>query len=143
MVNEITRRITPEILDSLEEESSRFVMDIENHFLKDKLNLTLFDFRSDKIPDEGKLRTFASCLYSASHKVIVLPTVKNTSLLQPSEESIKKYVNMMQFLINELASIHNGKVFIGTIPLMPIKFVRPLITMYHDKGITSFAIDAV
>lgn len=47
----------------------------------------------------------------------------------------------MRDLIEITETIGNTKAFIGTIPLMPIKYSRPIIQLYHQKDITAFAID--
>lgn len=145
-VNEITRRINQDVVDGLEEEGTApFVKRIRSNFLSDKLNLTIFDLTFDSIPSPTCLRTLSQTLYASSDTTIFLPTVKSGLLKEDrrlSVDRIRHYLEMMRCIIDEIESVGNKKEFIGTIPLMPIKFSRPIIEFYHDKGIQAFAIDA-
>lgn len=145
-VNEVTRRIDQKVINILEEEGTTpFVRRIRSNFLPDKLNLAIFDLRFDSIPSKPSLITLAHTLYASSDTTIFLPTVKSGLLKKDTRLSIdriQRYCEMMKFIIEEIESVGNKKEFIGTIPLIPIKFSRPIIDLYHDKGIKSFAIDA-
>lgn len=142
-INEVIKRIYPRTLLAIEKGIDPPSKTIFPKFLPNKLNLTIFDLRFDSIPKRDKLLSLASYWYASSKSTLFLPTVK-VALLQDdrkfSEKRIGEYVEMMQVLI-ESAEMKNYKPFIGTIPLMPIKYSRPIIQLYTEKGITSFAID--
>lgn len=145
-VNEVTKRIDQKVINTLEEEGTTpFVRRIRSNFLPDKLNLAIFDLRFDSVPSKSGLITLAQTLHASSDLTIFLPTVKSGLLKidkRLSMEKIQQHIEMMKFVIEEIGSIGNNKEFIGTIPLIPIKFSRPIIGLYHNKGIKSFAIDA-
>jgi len=144
-VNEISKRITDKTLASMEIGTfKRTMRNIKSQFITGKLNLTVFDLRLDSFPSKHITRTFAEHLYASSDTHIFMPTVK-TSLLKEgskySERRIQAYSQMMNDIMEEIESVGNKKVFIGTIPLLPIKFSRSIIKLYHDKGLNAFAID--
>jgi len=145
-VNEVTRRIDQRVINTLEVEGTTpFVRRIRSNFLPDKLNLAIFDLRFDSFPNKPSLITLANTLYASSDLTIFLPTVKGGLLKEDkrlSIERVQRHIEMMEFLIDEIESVGNQKELIGTIPLIPIKFSRPIIDLYHNKGIKSFAIDA-
>lgn len=125
--------------------------EIETQFIQNKLNLVIFNLTVDDIPERPLMRTFAQHLYAASDITIFLPTVKSALYKEPtasgkslklSEVRFGKYVEMMRNLIEDIQSVGNHKAYVGTIPLVPIKFARELIGLYASKGITCFGIDA-
>jgi hypothetical protein len=145
-VNEITKQIDEGLIKFVEERgTTSFVSSIRTRFAPNKFNLTIFDLISDIIPDKGSLSTLAQCLYGASDSAIMLPTVKMSLLKDEegklSEKKVHDYIEMMRFIIDEIEQVGNGKIFIGTIPLIPPKFSRPIINLYQDKDIEAFAID--
>ena len=144
-VNEITRRIDVGTFDSLETHSRDFSNDIKSRFVPDKFNLTIFDLTVDEMPTRNQLRILSHCLYAASEKTYMLPTVKNslfTDHKKLSEKKFKRYMNMMEFIIEETESVGNSKTLIGTIPLIANKFSRQLIELYRTKGLNAFSVDA-
>jgi hypothetical protein len=144
-VNEIVKRIDEKTPLSLESDSHRFVSDIKSKFMPNSLNLTIFDLAVDRIPTTNHVKLLSHCLYAASEKTFVLPTIKTGMLMDQkklSERKFKQYFDMMQFIMDETESIGNSKTFIGTVPLIASKFSKPLIDLYHRKGVGAFAIDA-
>lgn len=145
-VNEIVKRIDDRLLDSLERgATSRVAREIRLNFKKDKLNLVIFSLTFDRIPDKNKLSTLAQHLYASSQATIFLPAVR-TALFKEndkiSEKRLEQYLDMLKFIVNEIMSVGNSKVLVGTIPLLAPKFSRPIVNFYLDRGITAFSIDA-
>jgi len=145
-VNEITRKIDNNTLRSLElGAASKITREIRSRFLKDKLNLVIFNLVLDRIPDKNLLDVLSQQLYASSEAVIFLPTVKIGLLKEEgrfTDRKIQEYLKMMDDIINEIESVGNAKAFIGTIPLVPIRYSRPIVRFYQSKELTSFAIDA-
>jgi len=146
LVNEITRKVDDDFLKTLEEgATSRVTREIKSRFLENRLNLVIFNLIFDQIPEQNLVRTLAQQLYSSSHAIIFLPTIR-TALLKEngkfSEKKVQAYLEMVKNIVNEIEVVGNVKPFVGTIPLIPIKYSRPIIDFYHSNGITSFAIDA-
>ncbi|MBM5805807.1 MAG: hypothetical protein FJZ49_07105 [Candidatus Verstraetearchaeota archaeon] len=145
-INEITRRIDERLINFLEERGTTdFISFIRSKFLKDRLNLTIFDLRFDSVPDQNKLKTLTHCLYASNDVAIMLPIVKSKLLKENntlSDAKFQEYLKMMAFIIDETEQIGNSKAFIGTVPLIAPKFSRSIIKLYHSRGIKSFAIDA-
>jgi hypothetical protein len=146
VVNEISKRITDKTLSSMETGTfKRNIHEIKSMFIPKKLNLTIFDLQMDSFPNKYELRTLAQHLYASSDTTLFLPAVK-TGLLKEgdkySDKRIQDYTQMMNDIIDEIESVGNQKTLIGTIPLMPIKYSRGIIKLYHSKGLNSFAIDA-
>lgn len=143
-INEVTKRITPKTIESIQEGTDTPGRNIFPKFLPDRINLTIFDLIFDVVPEWDQIKTLASYWYAASQFTLFLPTVKTAMLKDDkkfSEKKITQYVGMMRDLIEITESIGNTKAFIGTIPLMPIKFSRPIIQLYHEKDVIAFAID--
>lgn len=131
---------------------------IDNMKYDDTLNLIIFDLQTNQVPSREKLRIFTQHLNQASDKSIFLPTVK-TSLLKDkitvigprsgksqekyvwSDVKVDAYLNMMDFIIDQIALFGNRKEIIGTIPLIIPKYSRQIVDLYHKKGVKSFAID--
>jgi len=144
-VNEIVRRIDGSTFDSMEIHSHDFVNDIKSRLITDKFNMTIFDLTVDKIPTENQLRIFSQCLYAASERTCMLPTVKNSLFIDQnklSEVKFRQYLDMMRFIIEDIEGVGNTKALIGTVPLVASKFSRQIIELYRKKGISAFAIDA-
>jgi len=150
-INEIPRQIDDRVVSELEERGiTPFAYEVKQERLEDRLNLTIFNFRFDSVPTNKTIRLLAHALHASSKDVMFLPAVK-TSFLQetiPNRKtpiySIKKvhdYLEMMKTIIYE-SKFRNGHELIGTIPLIPPKFVRPIIEFYLSEGIEAFAIDA-
>jgi len=145
-VNEIIKRITPEIVESIysghgKYKSPRF---IKNRFLPDKLNLTIFHLTHDRVPTKPKIRTIVNYLYACSQSTLFLPTVKTALFKERNKISDKRfqdYMEMMEHMITTTEKTGNRLAFIGTVPLIAPKFTRKLVNLYLDKGITAFAID--
>ncbi|MGA2385723.1 MAG: hypothetical protein ABSG33_04235 [Candidatus Bathyarchaeia archaeon] len=150
-INEVSRPITKKSINELETRGiTPFAYEIKREQFTDRLNLTLFNLTFDRVPDERTTRLLANALYSSSKDVMVLPTVR-AALLQeiiPTRKtpvySIRKiddYLKMMRTII-DTNKFRNGKELVGTIPLIPPKFVRPIIDFYIEQEIQAFAIDA-
>jgi len=145
-INEVIRRIYPKTIKSIQDgtyESPRKT--IWSKFLRNKLNLTIFELMYDSVPNEDEIKTFASYWYAASESTLFLPTVKMGMLKEDNKFSDRKmaqYYGMMRYIIEITEVVGNTKAFIGTIPLIPPKYSRPIVNLYLEKGITSFAIDA-
>ena len=152
LVNEVVRQVDERFLTSLETGSGyRITRDIQAQCKPNKLNLVIFNLTVDKFPARPLMRTFAQHLYASSDKVILLPTVKSSLFKETlpgrktptySDAKFSAYAAMMSKLIDDIQSVGNNKVFMGTIPLLPIKYTRLLIANYLSKGIKCFAIDA-
>jgi len=143
-INEVTKRISARTIASIQEGTDTPKRSIFPKFLSNKINFTIFDLVFDSVPEWNQIKSLASYWYASSQYTLFLPTVKTAMLKEGrkfSEEKIGKYVEMMRALIEITEVIGNFKAFIGTIPLMPIKYSRPIVQLYHEKGITSFAID--
>ncbi len=146
-VNEIPRQITFETISSLESGTSTLVRDIRSKFIPNALNLAIFDLKFDDAPPPSAVRTIAQYLYSASDKVVTLPTVKSAFLKDKgkypklSDSKVASYVNMMKLIIDQVEA-GNGKAIIGTVPLVAPRFSRQILQAYFSKGIEGFAIDA-
>ena len=150
--NEVTKRIDENVLESLESGSAtRMTAEIRSQFISGKLNLVIFNLTMDQIPKPSLMRTFAQHLYASSDRTIFLPTVKvslfkeqvlGRKTMKFSDSKFAAYVNMMKNLIEEIQAVGNNKAYFGTIPLVPIKFARQLVSLYHSKGINCFALDA-
>ncbi len=146
MANEIVRKIDDDLLLSLTDDKNDFISKIRLQYVLRKLNLTLFDLKIDSVPSDETLRLLSNCLYSASDKVIVLPTVKSGLFKVDGKltlDRLEKYLHMMKIIIDECESSGNHKAFMGTVPLLSsVKFTKPIINLYQNNGITSYAIDA-
>jgi hypothetical protein len=144
--NEIVKRIDDGVLDSLEEgASSRIAREIRSNFKRGSLNLVIFNLTLDRVPDKNKVSTLAQHLYASSQATIFLPTVR-TALFKEndkiSENRVRQYLDMMRLIINEIETVGNSKVLIGTVPLLAPKYSRPIVNFYQEQGITAFSIDA-
>jgi hypothetical protein len=152
LVNEVVRQADDRFLASLETGSGyRITKDIQAQCKPNKLNLVIFNLTVDKFPERHLMQTFAQHLYASSDKVIFLPTVKSSLFKEAlpgrktptySDAKFSAYAAMMSKLIDDIQSVGNNKVFMGTVPLLPIKYTRLLIASYLSKGIKCFAIDA-
>lgn len=144
-INEVTKRIYPETIESIMDGTHVGPRKtIWPRFLRNKLNLTIFELRFDSVPTRDEIKSLASYWYAASEFTLFLPTVKLAMLKEGNIFSDKKmfqYLGMMRYIIEITEAIGNTKSFIGTVPLIPIKYARPLIRLYHEKDITAFAID--
>jgi hypothetical protein len=156
-INEIAKQIDSDTLISFASNGiTPFIKQIEEQRLQGKLNTTIFNLKFDSVPDDRGLRLLAHALHSSSKDVMFLPTVK-TSFLQelfpgrrkPSSlhpeftnKKIRKYLQMMDAIIEEAKSFGNGQEIVGTIPFIPFGFAEPIIDFYFSKGIRTFAIDA-
>ena len=144
-VNEIVKRIDEKVLDSLEEgASSRIAREISLSFKKDVLNLVIFNLIVDKVPVKNKISTLAHHLYASSQATIFLPTVR-TALFKDNnkivEKRVQQYLEMMRLIINEIKTVGNSKILIGTVPLLAPKYSRSIVSFYHEYGINAFSID--
>src|SRR5881628_457260 len=124
VVNEIPRQVGPGTVISLEKGTSSLLREIKAQFIPNALNLSIFDLRFDTVPPPRDIRTIAHFLYSASDKVVTLPTVKSgllKDLARPSvlsDSRIDQYIQMMNIMIDEIER-GNGKAVIGIVPLIP------------------------
>ena len=147
VVNEIPRQVGPGTVISLEKGTSSLLREVKAQLAPDALNLSIFDLRFDAVPPPRDIRTIAHFLYSASDKVVTLPTVKSGLLKDParpsvlSDSRIDQYIQMMNIMIDEIER-GNGKAVIGIVPLIPTRFSRRIIQAYFDKGVEAFGIDA-
>jgi hypothetical protein len=148
VVNEITRRIDDSVLSSLEAgAASRRERDIKNEFLSKKLNLTIFNLTFDQKPQTESIRTLAQHLYACSESIIVIPTVRLSLLKEKNERSysesrLAELLSMLRQIVSEIEVVGNSKPLMGTIPLLPIKYARPILEFYRSLGLNSYAIDA-
>ena len=147
VVNEIPRQVTPGTIASLENGTSTLVRDIKFKFIENALNLPILDLKFDDVPPVTAVRTIAQYLYSASDKVVMLPTVKSGLLKDRSkhpkysDSRIASYMKMMSDIIEQIET-GNSKAIVGTVPLVPAKFSRQILQLYFSKGIEAYAIDA-
>lgn len=152
VANEITRRVDETILKSLEAGSAyRMTREVQNQYKPNKLNVVIFNLTVESVPDRRLMQTFAQHLYANSDKMITLPTVKSSlykekvvgkTTIKYSDARFAKYLKMMGDLIQDIQGVGNNKGFMGTIPLIPIKYARQLIELYQSKGIQCFLLDA-
>jgi len=143
-INEVIKKITLKSIESIREGIDTPNKSIKPRFLPNKLNLTIFELMFDMVPDKDKIKSLTSYWYASSQSVLVLPTVTSTMLKEGKKLSDKKifeYVGMMRYIIEITEAVGNHKAFIGTIPLLPPKYSKPIIELYLEKGFTSFAID--
>jgi hypothetical protein len=101
--------------------------EIQARFIDDAFNLTIFDLRMDEIPIPKIIRTLSHHLYSASHKLVVLSSVKSGMLKDSAPDGdpdklgrlsptkLQKYLKMQEQVIDEIG-LHNGKPIIGMVP---------------------------
>jgi hypothetical protein len=160
-VNEVIKHVDLNRINILETEGTeKFTSQIQKEWQSQKLNLVLFNLRLKSYPDEMSLQTIAHSLYSASHKMIMLPFVplkllqeqRQTKSRKPQQEprmkgvytnkKIDEYLKMMSIILDEIEKVGNNKEFIGTIPLIPAKFSRSIVDFYIKRDIHAFAIDA-
>lgn len=143
-INEVTKRIFPKTIKAIRNGIESPRKTIMSKFLPNKLNLTIFELMFNSPLNRNEIKTLASYWYPASESVLFLPTVKTAMLKEGKKYSINKiigYVEMIRALIEITTQIGNTKAFIGTIPLMPPKFSKPIVELYLEKGIEAFAID--
>jgi len=142
-INEITKRVSTRTIESFQKGFER-PRDLRSRFIPNKLNLTILELMFDSIPDQDKMKSLANYWYASSEYTLFLPTAKAALLKEGkmlSEKRISDYIGLLRYLVELTESIGNFKAFIGTIPLLPIKFSRPFIKLYLEKGITAFAVD--
>ncbi len=151
-VNEVIRQIDDKVVESIATRGTKPFSDaVKYEFLENKFNATIFNLRYNNIPDEETIKIIAHALHSSSQHTIILPAVK-TGLLKGQKlgrktpvflpQKIRAYVEMMRLIIDETEKFGNGKEIIGTIPLIPFGFVRPILNLYLSRNIRAFAIDA-
>ncbi len=156
-INEITKQVKESTLNNFhekEENSRDFVRKSKKYFLEDSFNVVITNFISPNLPTEELTKTLADVIYSASDKVICLPTVKNktyqiegvTSGGKPKftvqEESFAKYLDFQKTIIAQIRN-SNSKDILGIVPFgLPPKYMIKLVDMYFEKEIYSFVIDA-
>lgn len=155
IINEIPRVVNDTTIDALESGTLPLHKEIQAKFVDGAINLTIFDLRLGKFPTVKGVRTLANYLYSSSQRVVLLPSVKSGMLKDPSPDGdpkktgrlsankLQQYLKMQAQIIDEIETLHNSKPLIGMIPLLPPKFSRPILELYFNKGIESFAIDAL
>jgi hypothetical protein len=152
LVNEIPQRIDALSLEALEKgSSSRKTKEMRLLRREKALNLVISNLAVDRFPERHLMQTFAAYLHACSENVIFLPTVNSSLLKEPpqgkktpifSDARFAAYVAMMSNLVKDIQDVGNNKAFMGTIPLVPIKYARLIIGLYHKMGIRCFAIDA-
>ena len=143
-INEIIKRVTPEMVESIQSGLYASPKTLTKKFLRNKLNLTIFHLMYGRVPREDECETIVNYLYPASESTLFLPTVRIAMLKEGNKISDKKvddYVGMMRHMIDVTEATVNIKAFIGTVPLIAPKFSRKIVNLYLDKGITAFAID--
>ena len=151
-VQEIIRRIDDKVVESLNTRYIKPFTDlVKTEWALDKLNATLFDFKYNDFPSDENIKTIAHALHGASDKVIFLPTVKKSLLMEIkpnrktpslSMDRIDSYKKMMKLIIDETMKPKNGKQIVGMVPFIPWKFAKPIVDFYCSEGIRAFAIDA-
>jgi hypothetical protein len=144
-VNEVIKHIDNNTIKSLENDgTTQYVQTIKNEWQLKALNLVIFNLKVDNFPDKKNLDTLAQTLYSASDKLLFLPTIKS-SLLSDGKKvemsKVDKYIEMMDTIIKKTNDVGNNKEFVGTIPLIPATPVRKIIEFYKKHEIQTFAID--
>ncbi|HII86057.1 TPA: hypothetical protein HA273_05760 [Candidatus Bathyarchaeota archaeon] len=144
-VNEIVKKIDEDVLDSLEEgASSRIAREIGGSYRKGSLNLVLFNLTVDRVPSENKISTLAHHLYASSQATISMPTVRSSLFKEGSkitEKRVQQYIAMMRLIIEEIRTVGNSKILIGTVPLLAPKYSRSIVNFYHEYGINAFCVD--
>lgn len=151
-INEITRQIDGQVIEELETKGiTPFRNSVRSEFLSGKFNLTIFNLKFDTVPSVPTTRLLAHALHSSSQSTILLPAVKTAFLQETkqnrktpvySDKKIQDYLRMMKLIIQENKTFGNGKELIGIVPLIPPKFVRPIIKLYLSEGVRAYAIDA-
>jgi len=144
-VNEVIKHIDENTITSLENNgTSQYVQAVKNEHQSKALNVVIFNLKVNNFPTEKNLDTLAQTLYSASDKLIFLPTVK-TSLLSAGKKiemtRVDKFIEMMDTIIKKTNDVGNSKEFVGTVPLIPATPVRKIIEFYRKHDIQTFAID--
>jgi len=143
-INEVIKKISTNTIESIRDGTDTPNKSIKPRFLPNKLNLTIFELMLDSVPDKDSIKSLASYWYASSQRVLVLPTVASSMLkedMKLSEKKIQEYVEMMRYIIEITEAIGNSKAFMGTIPLLPPKYSKPIVDLYLEKGFTSFAVD--
>ena len=104
----------------------------------------IFNLLFDKVPSKEKLSALAHHLYACSQATIFLPTVRTVLFKEGTkitEKRVQQYIGMMRAIIDEIKSVGNSKVLIGTVPLLAPKYSRSIVNFYHDYGINAFSVD--
>lgn len=150
-VQEIVRHIDEKVVESLDSRYIKTYTDsVKTEWASDKLNATLFNFKYKDAPSDESLKTIAHALHGASDKIIFLPTVMKTLLMEIkpnrktpvlSMDRIDSYKRMMKLIIEEIKKPQNGKQIVGMVPFVPWKFAKPIVDFYCTEGIRAFAID--
>ncbi len=151
-INEIIRQVDEGVIGSLLTRGIKPFSDaVKYEFLPNKLNAVIFNLKYNSTPNEETVRVIAHALHSSSQDAVILPAVR-TALLQEykvgrktpvfSPKKVQEYVQMMSLIIDEIEKFGNGKEVVGTIPLIPFLFARPVLDLYLSHGIRAFAIDA-
>lgn len=155
-INEITKSVKEETITNFhegEEHSQNFVKGTKKYHLDDCLNLTIVNLQTPKLPSTELTKTLADVIYSASDKVVCLPTVKSRSYLIQSvtpggnskltikDESFQRYIDFQKIVIDEIKN-SNSKAILGMVPFVAPKYAIKLIDMYFDNEVFSFVIDA-
>ena len=157
-IHEKTVKITEKNLQNIYVgKGQRRIDNIKKNHLKDRLNLTIFNLTVNDFPDRSHLRALTHYMHEASVNNFILPSVKS-GLIQDkipkvskktgkpyirykfNEDKFNRYLQMMEFIIDE-AEIWNNKEIIGTVPLLAPIYSDKVIELYNSRGIQSFAMD--
>lgn len=141
-INEITKKINLRTIESFQE-GQVSPNDLRIRFIKNKLNLTIFDLMFNSVPSHEITKALSNYWYVCSENTLVLPTVKSAMLKENNKWSLKRIIDCITFFASliDLTETINFKPFIGTIPLLPPKFSKPFVKLYLDREFNAFAID--
>jgi hypothetical protein len=151
-INEISKRIDIEIFNNLNVDSTSFIKDIKRRFLLNKINMFIPHLRIKNILNNHQVFALSHFIHSVSQELMVLPTIdfsyfkenqsdENTNK-KISEKNVEEYKKLLKNIIEETNSIGNGKIFVGIVPLIPFKYIKPILKLYQEEGINAFVIDA-
>jgi len=153
MINEISKHIDSDTLDGIygtEGFSLGICRDIKERYSPDSVNFVFFNLKGTKFPNENLTNSLGHVLYSASDKVVCLPSIQKAFLLSPStsgksqkidERKIDDYL-IFQKRIIDAVNVRNSKEILGIIPLLVPKYTRKIVDLYIENEIFNYVIDA-
>jgi len=153
MINEISKSLDSSTLEGIygtEGFSLGMKRDIQDRYSPDSVNFVFFNLKAAKFPDENLTNSLGHVIYSASDKVVCLPTIQMGMLKSPTstgksqkidERKVEDYLLFQQRIIDAV-NVKNSKEILGTIPLLVPKYSRRIIDLYINNGIFNYVIDA-
>ena len=153
MINEISKSLDSNTLEGIygtEGFSLGVCRDVKERYSPDSVNFVFFNLKGEKFPNENLTDSLGHVLYSASDKVVCLPSIQKAFLLSPStsgksqkidERKIEDYL-LFQKRIIDAVNVKNSKEILGMIPLLVPKYTRKIVDLYIENEIFNFVIDA-